>query len=116
MASHKQVYKDHNNIAVVERKEAHEYALMNQDANAIASVWVTQSIKFQDGPVKEKGFNGWQNEHIVAMLIHRISILDSQFPCVENKMAILHLRDALESLHDRTKNRIQRGVEGEYKS
>ncbi len=88
---------------------------MNQNAVDIDKLWIGYAVNFQDGPVKEKGFNGWQNEHIVAMLIHRINILDSQFPCVENKMAILHLRDALESLHDRTKNRIKRGVKGENK-
>jgi hypothetical protein len=115
MASQKQVYKDHNGLALVELEDHHKYGLMNQNAVDIDKLWIGYAINFQNGPVKDNGLNGWQNEHIVAMLIHRITELDSKFPCIENKMAIMHLKDALDSLNDRTKNRIQRGVEGENK-
>lgn len=115
MASQKQVYVDHNGLALVELDDAHRYNLQDQNATDIDRIWIGNTIEFQKGAVKANGLNGWQNEHIVAMLIHRINTLDSLFPCVENKMAIMHLNDALGCLHDRTKNRIERGVEGEKK-
>lgn len=72
-------------------------------------------IDFQHGPVKANGVNGLTNEALLAILIHRTGILDEAFPCEENKAALVHMRTALALFESRTKNRIDRGVEGENK-
>jgi hypothetical protein len=69
-------------------------------------------LSFQKGPVKEVGINGIQNEPLIAILIHRLEYLDSQFPCDDNKEAIAHMYEALTFLNNRTASRIARGVEG----
>ncbi len=67
---------------------------------------------FQDGPIKEAGVNGIQNEPVIAILIDRLKYLDGLFPSEYNKAAIHHLQSALDSLEARTKDRQNRGVEG----
>jgi hypothetical protein len=70
------------------------------------------SLEFQNGPVNEAGINGIQNEPVIAILIDRLKFLDSKFPSYHNKMAIISLESALQHLINRTKDRIERGVEG----
>jgi len=70
-------------------------------------------IHFQNGPVKENGVNGVTSEALLAILIHRTKVLDSNFPCEENKRAITHMENALALFEQRTKNRLARGVEGQ---
>lgn len=83
----------------------HNFVYVRHDVNSI-------SFTLQNGPVKEKGVNGCQ----VDTLIHAArAILDGfnkQFPCRENSLAITKLEEALHWLDHRTKDRIQRGVEG----
>lgn len=73
-------------------------------------------INFQNGPVKEVGVNGVTNESLLAILINRITYLNSRFSCEENEFAMIHLKEALAHLEARTFRRIQRGVEGENKA
>jgi hypothetical protein len=72
----------------------------------------TTSVVFQNGPVPIHGVNGVTNEALLTILIHRTNILNEQFPCEENKVALGHMQKALESFNARTKNRVQRNVEG----
>ena len=72
-------------------------------------------IDFQEGPVKEAGVNGCQNEDVVKILIHRLGKLQAAFPCDENEQAISHLEWTLDWLEARTKKRVEQGVEGENK-
>lgn len=70
-------------------------------------------IKFQDGPIRENGVNGCQNEDLIAIVINRLKLLQKgKFPCKENRIAIASLQDTLYWLDERTKDRIKRGVEG----
>jgi hypothetical protein len=71
-----------------------------------------QELFFQLGPVKEAGVNGCQNEQIIEVLLHRLSVLDQAFPCSENRLAIANLQSALGWLDARTRERQRRGVEG----
>lgn len=71
-----------------------------------------QSLNFQNGPTLEVGFNGTTNEALLAVVIHRIKHLNGKFPCRENSIAITKLEEAKMWLDERTRARIERGVEG----
>lgn len=75
----------------------------------------TSTLNFQLGQVNENGVNGLTNEALLTVLIHRMGVLNTAFPCVENVHVIGNLISALEQLNLRTKDRIERGVEGESK-
>lgn len=73
----------------------------------------SQSIRFQHGPVKEHGINGITNEALLAIVIDRLEGFQSgPFACEENGQALSWAKLALGVLEERTKNRIDRGVEG----
>lgn len=72
----------------------------------------TATLNFQSGPVGEAGHNGVQNEQVIAVLVHRLAVLNKAFPCRENSIAITHLETALLWLEKRTIDRRRRGVEG----
>lgn len=73
-------------------------------------------INFQEGPIKENGVNGVNNEDLIAMVICRLEHFQrSEFSCRENVMAITKLEEALLWLRKRTMGREQRGVEGTHK-
>lgn len=67
---------------------------------------------FQQGPVPSAGVNGITNEALLAILIHRIDVLNAALPCPENAEAAAHLRSALAALEQRTARRVAAGVEG----
>ena len=75
----------------------------------------TTAIHFQNGPVKEHGVNGATSEALLAILIHRTKVLNDNFPCDENKRAITYMENALALFEQRTKDRLNRGVEGHNK-
>lgn len=71
------------------------------------------TVVFQQGPVKEVGLNGIQNEHLLAMVIHRLQGFQSgPYSCRENALALTKLQEAMMWLEERTKDRSSRGVEG----
>lgn len=73
-------------------------------------------ISFQNGPIKENGVNGCQNEDLIAIIIDRLEgFQNTEFKCRENAIAITKLEEALMWLEKRTANRIARGVEGTNK-
>ena len=74
---------------------------------------VAQRIIFQNGPIKEVGVNGIQNEDLLVIVIDRLSGFQTgDYECWENQDALKHLRDALKVLNERTDGRKARGVEG----
>lgn len=75
----------------------------------------TISFKIQNGPVKENGVNGCQVDTIIEAAKIIIEGLNKNFPCRENSLAITKLDEALMWLRERTRNRIERGVEGSSK-
>lgn len=71
------------------------------------------SIEFQRGPVKENGVNGLTNEALLAVVLHRLGVLNRPpYNCRENALAITKIEEALHWLDHRTKAREVRGVEG----
>jgi len=72
-----------------------------------------QEIRFQNGPIKEVGVNGTSNEALLAIVEHRLLGFQSgDFACRENAIALTKLQEALMWLQKRTRDRLQRGVEG----
>lgn len=70
------------------------------------------SFTLQNGPVKENGINGCQVDTIIETAKIMLEGLNKKFPCRENAVAITKLDEALMWLEKRTKDRIERNVEG----
>ena len=74
---------------------------------------ICQPIVFQNGPIKESGVNGIQNEDLIAIIIDRLQGFQrGEFACKDNGMALVNLHGAMAYLRQRTKKREDRGVEG----
>lgn len=74
------------------------------------------SIHFQNGPAKEFGVNGITQEALITVCIDRLrSFQEGDFRCRENAIALTHLEEALMWLQKRTRDRLNRGVEGNQK-
>lgn len=74
---------------------------------------ISTEIVFQNGAIGEVGFNGISNEALLAIVEDRLKGFQSgKFSCCENALALTHIQDALHCLHHRTRERVQRGVEG----
>lgn len=76
---------------------------------------VIGEVHFQEGPIKEVGINGVNNEDLIAMVIARLqSFQKTEYSCKENAMAITKLEEAQLWLRARTMGREKRGVEGTH--
>lgn len=85
----------------------HEYASLKDCAKEV--------IIFQNGPIKEVGVNGLTHEALMAIIIDQLdSFQNGPFRCEDNETALLHCREALKILQNRTRARIARGVEGTH--
>ena len=72
-------------------------------------------IDFQNGPLKETGGipNGLSQESLLAVVEDRLAGFQSgDYATEDNDEALGHVRAAMECLHRRTKERMDRGVEG----
>jgi hypothetical protein len=73
-------------------------------------------INFQEGAVKDVGVNGISDEALLAIVRDRLeSFQDGPFSCKENEQAMHYVREAMRKLQERTKDRVERGVEGHSK-
>ena len=71
-------------------------------------------VDFQNGPIDEKGVNGVTQEILLAIVIDRLrSFQAGPFSCRENALALTKCEEALQWLHSRTLERMNRGVEGQ---
>jgi hypothetical protein len=72
-------------------------------------------VVFQNGPIGEVGANGVTHEALIAILIDRLEGFQAgPFSNCHNAIALHHLRLCQETLLDRTRERIARGVEGTH--
>lgn len=102
---------DQQNVLIQESWFAAAHAILEKNVR-------NPCISFQNGPVKEdgNGVNGITHEVLLAVLIDRLEGFQAgQYANPHNQLALDHLRGALEALHDRTRARIARGVEGTHK-
>lgn len=73
-------------------------------------------IDFQDGAIAEAGVNGLTHEALLAILIDRLEGFQTgPYANDYNGAALDHLRSAAGCLHDRTRERMARAVEGTSK-
>ena len=71
------------------------------------------SVSFQNGPIKEFGVNGISGEALLSIVEDRLLGFQSgQYACRDNAIALTHVQDAMMWLQRRTRERMQRGVEG----
>lgn len=74
---------------------------------------IPTNIHFQDGPIVENGVNGISDESLLAILEDRLAGFQSgEFACHQNAFALKHVSIAMRYLHERTSDRVERGVEG----
>lgn len=77
--------------------------------------YTVQRISFQNGPVKEAGYNGNSHEALLAILLDRLEGFQAgPYKCHDNEVALDHLQSARLWLHKRTMDRLARGVEGTH--
>ena len=70
-------------------------------------------LAFQNGPISEAGVNGISNEALLAIVEDRLKCFQAgPYACRENALALTHLQESMHWLHHRTRERVQRGVEG----
>lgn len=75
------------------------------------------TIKFQKGPIPTFGVNGLTQEVLLEIVADRLrSFQSGPFACEENGTALGFVEEAQAVLHDRTKARMARGVEGTLKA
>ena len=85
----------------------HEYEILGEAG------YLLQTISFQNGPIKEFGVNGTSGEALIAILIDRLECFQKgPFASDDNAKALTCLLEALYWLQKRTKDRLERGVEG----
>lgn len=77
--------------------------------------YILASLKFQDRPIENNVATGIMNEDLLTIVIDRLQgFQNGPFRCRENALALTKIQEALHWLEHRTKDRIDRGVEGKY--
>jgi hypothetical protein len=93
----------------------HEYKICGVQGPLDHHPIPTIDIRFQNGPIQEVGANGISNESLLAIVEDRLKGFQSgQFACRENALALTHLQESMHWLNHRTRERMQRGVEGTH--
>lgn len=91
-------------------KEGHTYELDAFEGRDPQIMQFIQKANVDGDLVTEK--DGTTNEEVLKMLINRLHFLNGWMYDSNNAEAILHLENALNCLHVRTADRLERGVEG----
>lgn len=92
---------------------SHSYIIKVACADETGFGGATIVVPFQHGPLGERGINGVTNEALIAIVIDRLAGFQSgEWPCEENEAALVGLEKALAALLERTRKRVDRGVEG----
>ena len=97
------------------------YHLFEKDIRPTNFIYVRQdvnSISFtlQKGTVGENGVNGCQVDTLIEAAKIMLAGLNKEFPCHHNALAMNKLDEALHWLMARTRDRTDRGVEGQAKA
>ena len=73
------------------------------------------NINFQNGPIAEAGVNGVTHEALLTIVADRLrSFQAGPYACPENGLALMRVEEAMNLLHQRTRARMARGVEGTH--
>lgn len=72
-------------------------------------------MSFQNGPIKEAGANGISQEALLAIVEDRLAGFQAgPYACDDNAIALDYVRQAMQWLQKRTRERMARGVEGTH--
>lgn len=74
----------------------------------------SQQIQFYEKGEDGNTLNGTTLEEMLRVSIERLQDLNSRFACRENSIAITKMQEALLWLNERTRERKERGVEGQH--
>lgn len=95
---------------------SHDYEVTTASADDPKLSQLLGVIRFQTGPISEAGVNGVTHEALLAIVIDRLRCFqEGAFRCRENAIALTKLEEAMHWLHDRTRARMARNVEGTSK-
>lgn len=94
--------------------EGHEYRADNfDDKDSGVSINFIHKVPVSEGSTELKTLkDGTTNEEVLRILIDRMNFLNSKFLCRENAITITKLEEALMWLEKRTRDRVEREVEG----
>ncbi len=91
----------------------HQYVIKEDTPPNQETTLPAYVFKFQKGAPIEVGLNGITNEAVLAIVIDRLEgFQNGDFACELNQVALEHAKEALAALHQRTRDRVDRGVEG----
>ena len=100
--------------------EGNKYELDNfEDSNGKQILQFIEKVKVGDGAggaQLETVSDGTTNEEVLKMLINRLQYLYDKVPSSETKDAIYYCTTALGRLESRTRDRVERKVEGTDKA
>lgn len=104
---------------MLDRFEFNNYLDENENPAGGYVRGVGLAIDWQQGPLgtgdERRAPNGAFVETVTQAAIERIEFYQrSKFACDENKLALKHLKLAVEAMQSRTKSRESRGVEGTH--
>jgi hypothetical protein len=75
------------------------------------------TVLFQNGPIPDVGVNGVTHEALLAIVADRLRCFQAgPFATKANACALTHIEEAMHWLHQRTLERMRRGVEGTHKA
>jgi hypothetical protein len=86
-----------------------------QNVEDVKGVAPIVSFTIQSDPIKEVGVNGCQALDMLTYIKFLFESLNEAFPCRENSLTITKIEEAIHWQEARTRDRQQRGVEGENK-
>lgn len=93
----------------------HKYEIILPTGNALLAAPANVKIAFQNGPIAEAGINGITHEALLAILEDRlVGFQNGPYAHPDNEAALTFIRSAQQVLHNRTKERMARGVEGTH--
>ena len=111
LTSHK--VNDVNDLLTVTAHDDPGPAGASHNYSIIAPNGQGTTLLFQHGQITENGVNGITHEVLLAILIDRFEGFQAgPFANPYNGDALAHLRSAARALHERTLERMARGVEG----
>lgn len=92
------------------------FVMINDHNTELADYYTINIVSFQNGPIAEVGVNGQTQEVYLAILIHRLECFQAgPFKSEFNDNALRHLKEARMWLLERTRERMNRNVEGTHK-
>lgn len=104
----------HSENALEMMKQSNELSRFIEVSNMEDIKGVPPVVHFaiQSDPISEVGVNGCQARDMLEYVMYLFRSLDDAFPCKENMLTIVAIKEAISYQDERTKDREARKVEG----